>query len=128
MGNERQRLPAVPKARANSRRVRAGNSVAKSKPRELSLPKKNSRRPPAPVDIDPLSELLRTPPLTIEEQLAHIHGLGQRIHGYIKAMSNVRALAGTSAEARTRAVAAFYEQLALLEKRLHDIHEGLQLE
>ena len=92
-----------------------------------AVPAKRRKSSSTPV-VESLSDPLQTTPLTTEERLVHIRGLGERIEGYIKFMSNVGNVVGTSSEAKERAVAAFYEQLAHLEKRLRRIHDDFQLE
>jgi hypothetical protein len=68
-----------------------------------------------------------TPPWTTEQRLQHIEAMGQRIQGYVAFIGKVGSLAGASGDAKERAVAAFYVQLAALEKRLARIQEDLQL-
>jgi len=60
-------------------------------------------------------------------RLRDIAALGQRIHGYVEFMCQIGTLAGTSAEAKETAVAAFHERLAALERQLGRIHDELQL-
>ena len=68
-----------------------------------------------------------TPPWTTEERLQRIAALGERIAGYVRFMGEVGGLSGTSAEMKDRAVAAFYERLALAESQLGRIQEDLRL-
>ena len=68
-----------------------------------------------------------TPPWTLEERLERIEALGQRIDGFIRFMCQVASLKGTSAEAKERAVTAFYERMVVLESQLSRIHENLRL-
>lgn len=68
-----------------------------------------------------------TPPWTLEERLQRIDAMGQRISGYIRFICQVGSLTGTSAEAKERAVAAFYERLAAAEGQLSRIQEDLRL-
>jgi hypothetical protein len=63
----------------------------------------------------------------MEERLERIEALGQRISGYVRFMGQVASLKSTSAEAKERAVSAFYERLVALESQLSRIHEGLRL-
>lgn len=70
----------------------------------------------------------RTPPLTIEERLQRIEALGQRVNGYVQYMCQAAQMNNTSAEARDKAVVAFYEQMVLLECHLGRIHDDLKLE
>jgi len=75
----------------------------------------------------PLNDPWLTPPATMEERLSRIEILGERIEEYIKFMSSVAKLNGTSAESKHRAVAMFYERLFVLEQELCKIQENLQL-
>ena len=68
-----------------------------------------------------------TPPWTTEERLVHIQALGQRIDRHIRFICAVGNLNGTSAEAKDRAVAVFYERLRSLEGQLDRIQEDLEL-
>ena len=86
------------------------------------------RKPASTPIVESLSDPLQMPPMSTEERLTHIRGLAERIEGYIKYMLKVGSVAGTSSESKERAVAAFYEQLAILEKRLRRIHDDFQLE
>jgi hypothetical protein len=67
------------------------------------------------------------PCLTTEDRLQQIELLGQRINGYVQFIREVGALGGSSDEAKDRAVANFYEQLAVLDGRLRRIQEDLRL-
>ncbi len=85
-------------------------------------------RSPAP----PFGEVLppaswRTTPLTTEERLEQIAALGERINAYLQFMGKIGSLRGTSAEAKEKAVVAFYERLAALEGQLGRIQENLLL-
>jgi hypothetical protein len=68
----------------------------------------------------------RNPPGTMAERVQRIEALGQRINGHIQFICRAPGLHGTSAEAKDRAVAAFYERLALLERQLGQIHDELK--
>jgi hypothetical protein len=68
-----------------------------------------------------------TPPWTNEERLQRIEALRQRINGYVEYISRVANLSGTSAEAKDKAVAAFYERMLILERLLGRIQEELHL-
>jgi hypothetical protein len=78
-------------------------------------------------EADPLVDVWRTPPANTEDRLQRIQALGQRINGYIRFMSGVNSLSGTSAEAKEKAVAVFYDRMVLLEQELARIQENLQL-
>ncbi|MCI0462700.1 MAG: hypothetical protein L0Z62_37605 [Gemmataceae bacterium] len=69
----------------------------------------------------------QTPPWTTSERLQRIEVMGQRIHGYIQFIGTVGNLNGTSAEAKEKAVAAFYDRIVVLERQLGRIQEDLQL-
>ena len=68
-----------------------------------------------------------TPPATLEERLQRIAAMGQRISDYVRFMSEIAGLNGTSAEAKERAVAAFYERLVVAETQLGRVHDELRL-
>lgn len=68
------------------------------------------------------------PPLTTEDKLEHIRALGKRVEEHVRFMSKVANLHGVSAEAKTRAVALFYQRLALTESELAEVANNLQLE
>jgi hypothetical protein len=84
---------------------------------------------PAPFfpDLDPVAELLRTVPQTTHERLAHIQALAARVAKYARGLRAAGPTQGASAEAREKAVAVFYERLAILERQLGRIYEDLQL-
>lgn len=67
-------------------------------------------------------------PLTLEERLHRIEVMGQRVAGYVQFMCQVVNLNNASAEAKERAVAAFYERMVVAEKQLGRIHDELRLE
>jgi len=90
---------------------------------------KASARPAAPSPAPaPPGWPWQTPAWTTDERLRRIDALGQRINGYILFLARVGELHGTSAEAKEKAVTAFYEQLTALERKLGRIHDDLQLE
>ena len=68
-----------------------------------------------------------TPPWTTAERLQRIEGMVERIKGYVQFMCKVDALNGTSAEAKEKAVVAFYDRMVILEHQLGRIQEDLQL-
>ena len=68
------------------------------------------------------------PPYTLEERLHRIEALGKRMDGYIKYMCEIGTQAGSSSEVKERAVAAFYNQLVVVEGQLAKIHDELRLE
>jgi len=84
-------------------------------------PKASSRRPPFFPALDPLNDLLRTPPRTTEDRLLHIAALGRRIQQYIRFMRAIGNMAGSSIEAKDLAVVIFHDCLATLEPQLGDI-------
>ena len=89
---------------------------------------KTKSRPPSTFpDLEPINELLRTPPTNTEERLVHIRALGQRVKGYVQFMCAVQKMNGTCAEAKQRSVAQFYDRLVLLDRELCRIQEELQL-
>jgi hypothetical protein len=82
--------------------------------------------PPPPLAADLLDDALRVPPQTPEEYLAHIRALQQRIEGHLRFIRAVGTMPGTSAEAKDRAVALFYERLLAREGQLARVTEALQ--
>ena len=69
-----------------------------------------------------------TNPGTQEERLRCIEALGERLRGHVQFMCQVGGLGGSSAEAKERAVTAFYERLVVAEGQLDRIQESLRLE
>jgi hypothetical protein len=78
-------------------------------------------------ELEPPVGNWQTPPWTTEERLQRIQVMGQRIAGYIQFMCKVADLTGTSAEAKERAVQAFYEQMTIVDRQLGRIQEELSL-
>jgi hypothetical protein len=64
----------------------------------------------------------------MEERLRRIEAMGQCINGYVQYMCQVGSLNSTSAEAKERAVTAFYERMVIVEGQLGRIQEDLRLE
>jgi hypothetical protein len=90
--------------------------------------KAKTASPIAPSVVVPVSDSWFIPPLTLEARLVRIQALGQRIAGHIDFICGVPNLAGTSAEAKQKTVAVFYERLLALEGELNRIQEKLRLE
>lgn len=61
------------------------------------------------------------------ERLEQIRVLGQRVQEYVRFMSEVGSLGGTSDASKDRAVRAFHERLSALERQLGRIQEDLKL-
>lgn len=78
-------------------------------------------------DLEPVADLLRTPPATTEDRVRHIRALGQRIATYVRFMSAAARASHSSAEERHRAVAVFYERLRVMEQELARLHEEYRL-
>lgn len=68
------------------------------------------------------------PPSSLEECLEHIEAMGKRVNGFVEFMCQVESLTCMSAEAKERAVHAFYHKLVVLERELRTIHDGFKLE
>lgn len=81
---------------------------------------------PSPARAAPIASTA-PPPLTFEERVKQIEAMGLRIDGYVRYMAQVATLAGTSTEAKERAVAAFHDRLAVAEGQLARIQEELRL-
>ena len=89
---------------------------------------KSPARSPSPSAVqEPNAGPWYTPPWTTAERLQRIEALGQQITRYIQYMRQVDSLHGTSAEAKEKAVIAFYDRLLVLERQLGRIQEELQL-
>jgi hypothetical protein len=67
------------------------------------------------------------PALTQDERLLRIKAMGQRINDYVGFMSQASGPNGASAEAKEKAVTAFYELMMIAVSQLGRIHEKLQL-
>jgi hypothetical protein len=98
-------------------------TVTKFNKKTLTKPKAPTRLFP---DLEPLNDLLRTPPRTTEERLLHIAALGRRIQHYIKSMGAIGNMAGSSIEAKNLTVVIFHDCLATLEPQLGDIPQELE--
>ena len=83
---------------------------------------------PAPAAREAVPGPWLTPPWTMEERLHRIEAMGQKIDGYIRYMLQITGNTGASAEAKERAVTAFYDRMVIVEKQLGRIHENLKLE
>jgi hypothetical protein len=77
------------------------------------------------VEIPP--DLGLSAPWTTEDRLVHIQALGKRIERQIRFISAVASLAGTSTEAKDKAVATFYDRLLFSVRQLDRIQEELEL-
>jgi hypothetical protein len=91
-----------------------------------SKAKAPSRTAALPQEEMPAASWL-TPPWNLEERLQRIEAMGQRIHGYIRFICQVDSLNGTSAEAKERAVIAFYDRMVAVENQLSRIRDDLRL-
>ncbi|MCI0684149.1 MAG: hypothetical protein L0Y71_18730 [Gemmataceae bacterium] len=76
---------------------------------------------------DALPPVWRTTPLDSDECRQRIAMLGRRITGYIDFMCQTTGPEIASAEAREKAVAAFYEKLLFVERQLARIHDAFRL-
>ena len=88
-------------------------------------PKAPPRIAPRYPELEPLNNLLRTPPSTTGDRLLHIQALGHRIEGYVEFMCAVENLRGSSVEAKQKAVAIFHDRLTILEPQLGHIPRKL---
>jgi len=77
---------------------------------------------PVPLPLPPAE-----PPITTAERLRAIELMRDRVNGYVGFICQVENLKGSSVEAKEKAVAAFYERMAVLERQLNRIHEEIQL-
>ena len=117
------------RARATATR-RQRNFSIDSRGKGIPMPTKVKQlpRPASPHSEKPILSAVRSESAaTTEEHLRHIEMTGERITAHVRFMCAVGTLSGTSEEAKTRAVAAFAEQMALLEGELGRIAEELRL-
>jgi hypothetical protein len=113
-------------APAQRQRIFSIDSRGKGIPRTTKV--KPPPRPVAPRSEKPVVSAVKPePPASTEEHLRRIEAAGERINGHVRFMCAVGTLSGTSEEAKARAVAAFDEQMALLERELGRIAEELRL-
>jgi hypothetical protein len=69
-----------------------------------------------------------TPPWTTVERVERIEAMALRINGYVEFMCQAGTVNSTSNEALDKAIAAFYEQMFIMESRLEHIHNDFKLE
>ena len=91
-------------------------------------PKTSARSASATPAAKPASVASPKAPLTLDEQLHRIEALGKRVDAYVLFMCQLGTHSGTSAEAKERAVTAFYKQMVVIESQLAHIHDDLRLE
>lgn len=90
--------------------------------------KKPAAPAPKPVVTNALPPRRDQPPYrTPEERVQDIEQLYGRVTEYVQFMSKVAQMKGTSAEAKDRALAAFHDRLARMERELGKIQEELML-
>ena len=77
-------------------------------------------------DLEPLNDLLRTPPRTTEDRLLHIEALGRRIESYVRFIGAIPDMVGSSGEAKELGIEAFHACLAALEPPLGRISMNFQ--
>ncbi len=94
--------------------------------RHMTANTKTCSRTPAPAAVSG-ARPWATPPWTREERLQRIRAMGERITAYVAFICQVGTLGGTSAEAKERAVTAFYERMVVAESQLGRVQEDLRL-
>jgi hypothetical protein len=130
---KRRPATALPAAKVKARSSAALHTLTpKPKVRSAAsvttLATRAKARPLAgPGELEPLDESWAVPPSTMEEGLQRIQTLGQRIKVYVQFICAVGKLDGSSAEAKQKAVAVFYDRLLLMEQELGRIQEALRL-
>jgi len=67
------------------------------------------------------------PPETTEERLHRIEVVGQLVTKHVEFIRGIATLGGASAEAKEKAVLAFYERLTALEHQLAHVLDELRL-
>jgi len=75
----------------------------------------------------PHSGPYHTPAWTTEERLQRIDSMGLRISSFVEFMCKAGNHNGISAEAKEKAIAAFYEQMVIAERQLERIQHDLKL-
>lgn len=81
-----------------------------------------------PVPVGKTPHPWQTGPLDTQERLRRIEMMGQWVNGYVQFMCQTGNPNAASAAVTDKAVAAFYEQMVVLERRLARIHEAFCLE
>lgn len=66
-------------------------------------------------------------PITMEDHLARIEVLSERILAHVRFISSIDTLEGTSGEAKRRAVGSFYTCLTTMETALNRIGNDVRL-
>lgn len=116
----------LPLALRRGRQLPLIDTRVKGNPMQTKAPP--SSRAAAPrARKQPLAAASAPSPTSTSDHLQRIGAMGERVSGYIQFMCAVGTLSGTSAEAKERAVADFYEQMVVLERELGRIAEELQL-
>lgn len=88
---------------------------------------KTERRPQSITPADRNTSAVATSQ-TLDQRVAMIKALGERINAYVQFMCKSQQLQGVSMEVHESAVIAFHERLVVVEKQLARIHEAFQLE
>jgi hypothetical protein len=101
---------------------KASPALSKASPATTKAPPPTSKAPLAAT-----GDLPRNVPATTEEYLLHIGLLGKRVEGHVAFMCAVERLSGTSAEAKNKALAQFYQRLVAMEQELSRVREELEL-
>jgi hypothetical protein len=68
------------------------------------------------------------PERTLDQRIAIIKALGERINLYVQFMCKSAQLQGVSPEVHESTVIAFHERLVVVEKQLARLHDACQLE
>lgn len=104
---------------------------AKSKPKPVVSKTVAAKVKPKPsasgTEPEPLPDTWIAAPVSCEECLQRIQTLSHRVDGYVRFMKKIDDVRGTSAEAKQKALIAFYERLLFMERELGRIQEELQL-
>lgn len=113
---------------APTRRQQFFSSDSKVKGIPMTTKVKPPPRPASPRSEKSVVAVVRSElPTSTEEQVRRIQATGERINGHVQFMCAVGTLGGTSEEAKARAIVAFAEQMALMERELGRIAEELRL-
>jgi len=75
----------------------------------------------------PFPRRISSAPLTTEQRLLDIEQMRERVNSFVEFMCRPDGLKGTSQEEREKAIAAFHERMAVLERELGRIHDEFRL-
>src|SRR4051794_15127750 len=114
--------PQVNKAKARSAPAASRVTASRVAPNRVTA-KAKARTAASLTENESLTDLLLTPPATMEDYLARIRALGERIGGCVEFMCGIEQFNGTCVDNKRRSVAQFYDRLVFLDRELCRIRE-----